>query len=167
MTTRPSLLLRWGLLLGLVAGLGVDVTLRLMPPAQAAIVRGPGQVGFQLDTVSFHAPTSNTVATTTKAACGSGCRNVATSITATLAIGAIAPGANHVSLYLRDGAAGAGTIIWQASLTESTVAGSQDRIILSGVNIAGSLNTALTLEFSAAGGNDTYETVALTSFALD
>lgn len=50
---------------------------------------------------------------------------------------------------VRDGATGAGTILWEAYLQVSPLAGSRDRLELSGLSIVGSVNTPMTVEFTA------------------
>lgn len=105
-------------------------------------------------------PAVNVQATITRAAGGAFLRNICTSISAHLSSGATASGL--VKVYLRDGAAGAGAILWSGNLTVP-VAGNA-KVILSGLSIVGSLNTAMTLEFSAAGGLTTQENVSLTGY---
>lgn len=107
-------------------------------------------------------PAVNTQATITRAAGGGGIRHICTSIHATLSAGATASGI--VKVYLRDGATGAGAILWSGSLkvpVESTA-----NISISGLSIVGSVNTAMTLEFSAAGGATTQENVSLTGYSV-
>lgn len=117
-----------------------------------------------------HQPAANTQATITRAAGGAGFQHVATSIAATLATVTADLSAN-VLVNLRDGASGAGTILWSARLVVdtnvATVAGQPIAgIALSGLNIPGSDDTAMTLEFSAGPGANIFETVALTGFTF-
>lgn len=109
-----------------------------------------------------HTPSSNTQATIAQSAAGSGLKNICTSITATLACGSTAPTANQVYLYLRDGSSGSGTILWSAAVSIPAVAGSMSGVSISDIWIPGTANTAMTLEFSAAGGANTVETVSMT-----
>lgn len=111
-------------------------------------------------------PAANTQATETRAAAGAGVRNVCTSITAMFAAGASAPTAVNVSVVLRDGATGAGTILWAASLSIPATAGATNGISVGGLWIPGSANTAMTLEFSAAGGANTIESVSMTGTTI-
>ncbi len=104
-------------------------------------------------------PAANTQATASKAAVAS-TRHVATSITATFAAGATAGAA--VAINLRDGATGAGTILWTGYL--AAPANDVRVLVISGLNIPGSANTAITLEFAAAGGATTLESVTLTGY---
>jgi hypothetical protein len=109
------------------------------------------------------APAANTQATTTKAAGGGTVRHVTTSVTWCFATDTAA-GAGPFAINLRDGASGAGTVLrtWYANLPaaeNSTCFG------LSGLNITGSANTAMTLEFAAAGGAATLETVGFSGYS--
>lgn len=106
-----------------------------------------------------HIPATNLQATITRAANALG-RHIITSITATLS-GASAAGAVK-SIFLRDGVSGAGPIIWSATVLN--LAGDSKAISLTNLNIQGSKNTAMTLEFNAAGGTGTFESVALTGY---
>lgn len=109
-----------------------------------------------------HAPAANTQATASKAAAGAGIRNVCTGILVTLVAGSTAPAAVQVTVNLRDGATGAGTVLWSAVMSlPATAGGSAAPIALSGLWIEGTENTAMTLEFSAAGGANTVEAVAM------
>lgn len=105
-------------------------------------------------------------ATATKAA-RAGCRHICTGITATLVGGTVAPAAVQATLNLRDGATGTGTILWSAVLALPATAGSSAvPVQLSGLQILGSINTAMTLEFAAAGGANTFEAVSLQGFDM-
>jgi hypothetical protein len=108
-------------------------------------------------------PAANTQATTSKAAGGGTVRHVATSITWCFATDT-AVGAGPFNINLRDGATGAGTIIrtWIVDLPAVENSQCQD---LSGLNMTGTANTAMTLEFAAAGGAATVETVTLTGYS--
>lgn len=112
-------------------------------------------------------PGVNAQATATKAAApaGSGIRRVCTGICASLAAGAVAPAAVELSVNLRDGASGAGNILWTGVISLPATAGtSAPPIELSGLQIVGSKETAMTLEFSGAGGANTFEAVSLQGF---
>lgn len=113
-----------------------------------------------------HAPAVNTVATATKAAGAAGVRHVCTSISARLLGGVAAPAAIQGTLNLRDGATGAGTIIWSQTVVLAAAAGAKDEVSMSGLNIVGSAATAMTLEFVAAGGANTFESVSLTGYSV-
>lgn len=105
------------------------------------------------------APAANTQATETKAAGAAGVRHVATGIQCTLASNGTAPTAIELNVVLRDGAAGVGTIIWEISLSIPNTAGVVNGIALTGLWIVGTAATAMTLEFTAAGGAQTFEAV--------
>lgn len=123
----------------------------------AQLVTNPGQW------TSVHAPNANTIATTTKAAGGSGVRHVITGISATL-YNAQALAASDSKVYLRDGASGSGTIVWAAHLGAIAGAGNTDKVHLTGLNIVMSSNTAATLEFASAPGSNSFEVVTLTGY---
>lgn len=112
-----------------------------------------------------HVPAVATQATASRAAGGAGVRNICRSIDATLII---QPTVNQpvIQLNLRDGATGGGTILWsrQFGVGAALAAGGQQIVSLAGLNIVGSANTAMTLEFSAAGAALTYQSVAMTGY---
>lgn len=109
----------------------------------------------------FHTPAVNTQATATKAAGAAGVRHVCRTITATIH-GLIAATETTVLINLRDGATGAGTILWQL-LLHVIPAGTTGLTLP--VNIMGTAATAMTLEFAAAGGANTFESVAMTGYS--
>lgn len=113
-------------------------------------------------------PAANTQATTSQPAGGAGVHHVCTWIAASLTAGSTAPTvpATPVNVRLRDGASGAGTVIWLCGLAIPATAGESDKILLSGLEIVGSANTAMTLEFSAAGGAGTFEIVAFGGYDI-
>ena len=111
--------------------------------------------------VAAHVPAANTVATVTKAAAGAGVRNICTGLTVTLAAGAVAPAAVQLTVALIDGAAGGGTYLWRTQVALPAVAGAITAFVRSGTLLAGTANTAMTLEFSAAGGASTFESVSM------
>lgn len=107
----------------------------------------------------LHQPTSNTQATATKGAAAANIRHVITTIAVSLngsGLSAIA----SATLNIRDGASGAGTVLWSAVLSLPATDGSLDGIALSGLYIPGSTATAMTIEFAAAGGANTIESVS-------
>ena len=111
-----------------------------------------------------HTPAVNTVATISKAAVATQ-RHVCTGFTASVASDGAVSVANLV-VVLRDGATGAGTIVQASSLSVITTAGSSANIVISGLNIIGTLNTAMTVEFLAAGGANTYENVSMMGYSV-
>jgi hypothetical protein len=106
-------------------------------------------------------PAAAAQATVTRAAGGAGVRHVCTSIQASVSAGAaVATGIRKV--YLRDGAAGVGAILWSATL--QAVLATNAHIELSGLSIVGTANTAMTLEFDAGAGAASQEDVTLTGY---
>jgi len=109
------------------------------------------------------APAANTVASVTKAAGGAGVRHVLKSISA--AVGAVAvPAATISTLQVRDGASGVGPVIWQTYIGVEAVAGKSNPRDIVGLNIVGSANTAMTVEFAAASGANTFQSISATGF---
>lgn len=89
-------------------------------------------------------------------------RNVCTGLTVVLVAGASAPTATTVSVALIDGAAGGTTYLWGPhNLGIPAVAGATNGIVVEPIRKPGSANTAMTLEFSAAGGANTIESVSM------
>lgn len=110
-------------------------------------------------------PAVNTQATATQAAAGAGLINVADCISATFAGGTTAPAAVVGTLVIRDGATGTGTVIFSANMPlAGTIAASTPPIQQCRMGIPGSVNTAMTVEFTAAGGANTFESVRLTGY---
>lgn len=113
-----------------------------------------------------HTPASATQATASRAATANGGRNVCTSIDACFILPS---GVTQViiQLNLRDGASGAGTILWSRSFGFGAVATTsiaQQEVSLTGLSIPGSVDTAMTLEFSAAGAATTVQSVTLCGY---
>lgn len=140
------------------------VTWNRMRSASATVAADATKIGVMAvdgpgDWSVTHAPAANTIATITRAAGGAGVRHKCTSIMAALtAAGAAATPA--LTIVLRDGATGVGTILWSA--THMAGLGFADEVSLAGLNIVGSANTAMTLEFSAAPGAGNFASVAMT-----
>lgn len=108
-----------------------------------------------------HAPAANTKATISQAAVA-GMVHVAECASAVITAGTTAPTAAVTTLQLRDGATGAGTIEASWAVAVPATAGLMSPpIMLCGLGIAGSPNTAMTLEFAAAAGANTFESVSL------
>lgn len=105
-------------------------------------------------------PVAATQATASKAAAGANMRHFCTGIYA--AITTVGTLQGPIQLNLRDGATGAGAILWSMSfqLPVNGIAIVQ----ISDLNIPGSSNTAMTLEFSAAGVAASQESVTLTGY---
>lgn len=110
-------------------------------------------------------PAVNTAATVSRAAGTGGAIHVADCATATFVANTTAPAAAVVTVVIRDGATGAGTIVWSADMALTATAGvAATPVQLCGLNINGTANTAMTVEFTAAGGANTFETVGLTGY---
>src|SRR5262245_27986218 len=116
------------------------------------------------------APAANTQATASRAASTNPplaeSRHVCTSITALIRGGTTAPAAVQATVNLRDGASGAGTVLASFSLVLAGAIAAADSIFIDSLEIIGSPNTAMTLEFAAAGGANTFESVTLTGHTI-
>lgn len=109
-----------------------------------------------------HNPAANTKATCTQAAAGVGLRNVCTGLTVVLVAGSSAPTATTVSVALIDGSSGATTYLWGPhNIGIPAVAGATNGIVVEPLRRPGTANTAMTLEFSAAAGANTVESVSM------
>lgn len=109
----------------------------------------------------LHTPAAATQATITQAAGAANVRNVCQSISCTLATAGTAQAAALV-FNLRDGATGAGTILWSQQVVLPT--NSAITIQLGGLQIAGSAATAMTLESAAAPAAAAFASVAMSGF---
>lgn len=106
---------------------------------------------------------SATAATISKTAGGGTVRHVATGVTACYFDTAV--GAANRIVNLRDGAAGAGTIL-RTFFINVVVANDTKCEHITGINMTGSANTAMTIEFaSAPPGATGSETVTLTGYS--
>lgn len=114
--------------------------------------------------VATNNPAVNVQATATRAAV-TGKSHIVQTIHCTLNAGTVAPTAAQVGVVLRDGATGVGTVLWASQMSLPAVAGqSSPPIEISGLTISGTPGNAMTLEFTAAGGANTFQTVAFTGF---
>lgn len=141
-----------------------DVDVLTLPalPAGTNDIGNVKAAGYKnTDWTSVHEPAANTQATTTKAAAGVGVKNVCTGFTVTFAAQATAPAAVQVAVRLRDGASGVGTVLWAGVISLPAIAGTMAGIARQNLWIEGTTNTAMTLEFSAAGGANTIQTVSM------
>lgn len=108
----------------------------------------------------IHVPAANTQATKSQSAGAAGVRNVCTGFTVTIAGGATAPAAINLTVNLIDGASGGGTYLWRSTISLPAVAGALVSIVRGSLWIPGTAATAMTMEFSAAGGANTVESVS-------
>jgi hypothetical protein len=120
-----------------------------------SVVYGPYEWGIR------HVPAANTQATISKAA-DANLFHVCTSITVTL--GGTAATAAGLEFQLRDGATGAGTVLWSGKL--ANLANVTNSIVVTGLNLRGTLNTAMTLECTAAPALNVSATVSLTGYSV-
>lgn len=127
--------------------------LALGPTFAEAQVAAPASVSWAIQ----HQPAAAAAATISKAA-AAGTRHVATAITVCLTATAAQTG---LVFNLRDGATGAGTILWSARLSG---AASTNACVAIPVHIVGSVNTAMTLESAAAPAATNFATVALSGY---
>ncbi|MFY9586678.1 MAG: hypothetical protein WAT66_04400 [Actinomycetota bacterium] len=124
---------------------------------------GRQKVVSPLNWSATHTPVANTQATATQAS-AAGFRHVCTSVAFSLTADTGIIAATTVLVNLRDGATGAGTILWSQRISVPATAGSCKSVVLNGLSIVGTAATAMTLEFAAAGGASTFESVALTGY---
>lgn len=135
------------------------VALITIPPPLRAQGRATGAT-FTL----MHAPSSATQATASQAA-NPGEKHVADCLMATFAALTTAPTAVQVAVVIRDGPTGAGTILFQAVMSLPATGGANAPPIVAcptgGLGLIGTVNTAMTVEFTASGGTNTVESVFL------
>ncbi len=117
-----------------------------------------GLVTEEFEWADEHQPAAATQATISRAADVGG-RHVCRSVTVSVATGATASGI--ITFNLRDGATGAGTILWSCKL--SAAINGSDSISVP-MNVIGTKNTAMTLESAGAGAATSELTVAITGY---
>jgi hypothetical protein len=109
-------------------------------------------------------PAANAIASASHAAVP-GKSHVCNTIHCTLSSNAVLAAAINVSFIVRDGASGVGAVLWSSSLSLPNTPGTASApISMSGLAITGTLGNAFTVEFSAAAGAGTFETVSATGF---
>ncbi len=110
-------------------------------------------------------PAVSTQATASKAAGGAGVRHVVDCISfssgATTAPGA----ATALTVQVRDGASGAGTIIWERRVVAPASTGTFNEFATCGLNLIGTANTAMTIEWSAL-LTSLFESVSLSGYSV-
>src|SRR5262249_22061789 len=96
----------------------------------------------------INAPSTGVQATITKTACAAGCRHVLDCIGSS-AVAGVAPASTFVNVGVRDGTSGTGNFLWAyiAQVT-ATTGNLVPAFGICGLNIVGSDNTAMTIEFS-------------------
>lgn len=113
-----------------------------------------------------HAPAVATRATISRAAVV-GARHICSSISAVFCC-APADTATTALLHLRDGATGAGTILRSWRFAEfNTTAGGKFQVEIAGLHLTGSINTAMTLEFAAAPGAASFQSVGIGGYSVN
>lgn len=112
-----------------------------------------------------HAPAANVQATCTRPA-ETGKRHICTGVVARIVgLTGLVGGGAYAVCHLRDGASGAGAILASFALVVPSL-GAGDDVVATGLNIAGSVGNAMTLEFAAAGGGSTAESVTLSGYTV-
>lgn len=103
---------------------------------------------------------ANTAATVSKAAGSAAQRHVCTGFQVTMSsLGAPTP--EVIVFQIRDGATGAGTVIWSGSISLPAVAGTSTSCGLTGLWLVGTAATAMTIETAQGGGANDYISVNL------
>lgn len=113
-----------------------------------------------------HAPSANAQATISKAAGSAIERHVATGFSWSLSSGAGAPTPELITITIRDGATGAGTVMWTETVSLPATAGSSARGSMSGLWLVGSASTALTIETDSAPGANVVANVSLNGVTI-
>jgi hypothetical protein len=103
-----------------------------------------------------HTPAAGAQATIVQAAAGGSVRNVCKAITASIACGATPQ--TPIQVRVLDGA----TVVWSAKL--ACPANDCRAIALAGLNIVGSPNTAMTVEFAGVGVANSEQAVSMSGF---
>lgn len=126
--------------------------------ASAAVLAAQSGIGAEVAALpgnwtANNAPAAGSAASASKAAAAAGVRHVCTNVAFGFSASTALAGASTVTVNLRDGATGAGTVLktWQFTLPAATVA--PVHVELSGLSEVGTAATAMTLEFAAAVGN--------------
>jgi hypothetical protein len=110
-------------------------------------------------------PAAGSQATASQAAAGALIKNVATAVCFS-AGSTTAPALTALTVNLRDGATGAGTIKWTMEVIIPASTGQNVAPFCAPVNVIGSANTAMTLEFSASLAN-LIESVSLQGYTTN
>lgn len=129
--------------------------------SRTRLARGAG-IDADWEPAPSHAPVANTQATATRAAPGANKRNVCTGFVVSLCAGATAPTATTVTVAVIDGSSGGATFLWGPTrLAIPAVAGAMNGIARQGLWLQGTANTPITIEFNAAAGANTFESVVM------
>jgi hypothetical protein len=115
-----------------------------------------------------HIPNSATQATKSQASGGGNVRNVCTGFTVTFLAGSTAPSAaTPLTVAVIDGASGGTTYLWRTNICVPATANAIVSFNRSGIWLVGSKATAMTIEFSGAGGTNTYQSVSMDGVLID
>lgn len=107
-------------------------------------------------------PATGSQATASKAAGAAGVRHVADCVSYSAAA-AVAPAATTLVVSLRDGASGAGTVLWTTVVVAPATSATHVNFNFCGLNLIGSSATAMTLEFNNPLASEN-ESVTLTGY---
>lgn len=130
----------------------------VMKPAQWAVSSAPA--------ANAQASASRPAVTTSTPTGTPAPRHVCTSIAGNFAVDTAGTPV-RTTLRLRDGATGAGAILWEHGMSFAGMpVGAQASVVVEGIEVFGSPGTAMTLEFSAAGGANTFESCSMTGFTV-
>ena len=113
-----------------------------------------------------HVPAVGVAATITQPAPGPGYKNVVRNLTAILAGGTSAPTAVNVSVSVINGTTATTDFLWRATLSCAATAGVVNGVSPNPLMLVGTDNTATTIEFSAAGGANTFESVTMSGIIV-
>lgn len=110
------------------------------------------------------APAAGTQASVTRAAGGAGVRHVAKAVAITLASTGLLPTVATFTVSLRDGPSGGGAILmtWVIRV-DAAINKNYAPITMCGLNVVGSADTAMTIEFNAGAAN-LLQAVSLTGY---
>jgi hypothetical protein len=152
----------------LLASTGAQVTTNQFPSAGGSAAAIGRNINGQSAQFVQNVPASGSQATISVAAGFAGAtgipgvRHVANCITVSAGSNGT-PTATTLQVNLRDGATGAGTILWSTTIVASATTGQHGGVAFCGLNIVGSVGTAMTLEFSAGLASE-QEAVALSTY---
>lgn len=131
-------------------------------------VRSGAQAPVASTWTQVHVPSSATQATKSQAAGAGNVRNVCTGFTATFAAGSTAPAAaTPLTVAVIDGATGGTTYLWRTNICLPATANAIVSFNRSGLWLVGSKATAMTIEFSGAGGANSYQSVSMDGVMID
>lgn len=111
----------------------------------------------------FHIPAAATQATISAPAGGAGVKNVCTGIA--FSTSTVGTAQTVISVALRDGATGAGTVLWSKQFILPVNVTVSESVAIP--HIQGTANTAMTVEFSAAGVAASVQSVNLQGYTTN